>query len=196
VATRSKATVCGRLLAGIVCSNPIGGMNVCLLWVLCVIRQRSLRRVYHSFRAVLLSVGCPMCVIAEPRKVRTRNVVEAPQKNKKNDLRATSSSLIQIFSSERPSLLNTPGYSTSIDVSYFHYFSFACRDLMARPFFSSPVIKTLICTDAYLRNKKVQSVNYYSTKFIHFILCSLFLSNYVKMCKRLFLESDRRYESK
>jgi hypothetical protein len=27
--------VCGRLFAGIVGSNPVGGMNVCLSWVLC-----------------------------------------------------------------------------------------------------------------------------------------------------------------
>jgi hypothetical protein len=30
--------VCGRSLAGIVGSNPAGGMDVCLLWVLCVVR--------------------------------------------------------------------------------------------------------------------------------------------------------------
>jgi len=38
VAARSKAWVCGRLLAGIVGSNPTRGMYVCLLWVLCVVR--------------------------------------------------------------------------------------------------------------------------------------------------------------
>jgi hypothetical protein len=31
VAARSKAWVCGRSLAGIVGSNPAGGMDVCLL---------------------------------------------------------------------------------------------------------------------------------------------------------------------
>jgi hypothetical protein len=35
VAARSKAWVCGRSLAGIMGSNPAGGMDVCLL---CVIR--------------------------------------------------------------------------------------------------------------------------------------------------------------
>jgi hypothetical protein len=35
VVARSKAWVCGRSLAGIVGSNPAGGMDVCLLWVLC-----------------------------------------------------------------------------------------------------------------------------------------------------------------
>jgi hypothetical protein len=38
VAARAKAWVCGRSLAGIACSNPYGGMDVCLLWVLCVVR--------------------------------------------------------------------------------------------------------------------------------------------------------------
>ena len=38
VATRSKALACGRSPAGIVGSNPTGGMDVCLLGVLCVVR--------------------------------------------------------------------------------------------------------------------------------------------------------------
>jgi hypothetical protein len=35
VAARSKASVCGRSLAGIVGSNPVAGMDVCLLCVVC-----------------------------------------------------------------------------------------------------------------------------------------------------------------
>ena len=38
VAVRSKAWVCGRSLTGIVGLNPTEGMEVCLLWVLCVVR--------------------------------------------------------------------------------------------------------------------------------------------------------------
>ena len=38
VAARSKAYVCGRSLAEIVGSNPTGGMDVCLLRMLCVVR--------------------------------------------------------------------------------------------------------------------------------------------------------------
>ena len=34
VAARSKALVCGRSPAEILGSNPTGGMDVCLLWVL------------------------------------------------------------------------------------------------------------------------------------------------------------------
>jgi len=37
VAARSKAWVWGRSLAGTVGSNPAGGMDVCLLEVLCVV---------------------------------------------------------------------------------------------------------------------------------------------------------------
>jgi hypothetical protein len=35
VAARSKASVCGRTLAGIVGSNPAGGVDVCVLSVVC-----------------------------------------------------------------------------------------------------------------------------------------------------------------
>jgi hypothetical protein len=58
VAARTKTWVCGSPIAEIAGSNPTGGMDVCLLWVLCVVRQRSLRRAYHSSRGVLQSVVC------------------------------------------------------------------------------------------------------------------------------------------
>ena len=35
VAARSKALVCGRSLAGIVGSNPAGGMDICLVDLVC-----------------------------------------------------------------------------------------------------------------------------------------------------------------
>ena len=38
VAARSKALVCRRSPAEMVGSNPTGGMDVCLLRVLCVVR--------------------------------------------------------------------------------------------------------------------------------------------------------------
>ena len=38
VAARSKAWICGRSLAGFAGSNPAGGAEVCVLWVLCVVR--------------------------------------------------------------------------------------------------------------------------------------------------------------
>ena len=56
VAARSKASVCGRSLVGAVGSNPAGGMDVCRLWVLCVVRYRSLRWADHSSRGVLPTV--------------------------------------------------------------------------------------------------------------------------------------------
>ena len=40
----------GRSFAGIVGSNPVGGMDDCLLWVLSVVRQSSLRLADHSSR--------------------------------------------------------------------------------------------------------------------------------------------------
>ena len=40
MAARSKAWVCGRLLSGIVSSNPVGGMDACR--VCCVLSGRCL----------------------------------------------------------------------------------------------------------------------------------------------------------
>jgi len=37
-------------------SNPTGGMDICLLWVLFVVRYRSLRRADHASRGVLPTV--------------------------------------------------------------------------------------------------------------------------------------------
>ena len=56
VALLSKEFVCGLSPAEIVGSNPTGRMDVCLLWVLCVVRLRSLRRADHSSTAVLPTV--------------------------------------------------------------------------------------------------------------------------------------------
>jgi len=41
LAARSKTWVCGRSPAEIVGSNPTGGTDVCLLWVLCVLSGRG-----------------------------------------------------------------------------------------------------------------------------------------------------------
>ena len=63
VAARSKAWVCGRSLSVIVGSSPAGSMNVCLLWLLCVVKWRCLRRADHSSRGFLPSCGvrCEGC---------------------------------------------------------------------------------------------------------------------------------------
>ena len=58
VAAQPKTSVCCRTFAGMVGSNPAGGMDVCLLWLLCVVTYRSLRRVDHSSRWVILGVVC------------------------------------------------------------------------------------------------------------------------------------------
>ena len=54
----TEVWVCGCSLAEIAGSNPGGGMDFCLLWVLHVVRQRSLRQAEHLSRGVLLSVVC------------------------------------------------------------------------------------------------------------------------------------------
>ena len=66
IAARSEAWVCGSSLAGIVGSNPAGGMDVCLLWVLCCV-DRGLRVADHSSRVVLVIEVC-LSVIVKPRQ--------------------------------------------------------------------------------------------------------------------------------
>ena len=58
MAARSKACVCGRLLSRTLGLNPSWGMDVCHLWGLCVIRERSLWRADRSSRGVLPTVAC------------------------------------------------------------------------------------------------------------------------------------------
>ena len=52
-AVSSRAWVWGRSLAGTTGSNLAGNMSVCLLRVLCDVKQTSLRRADHSSREVL-----------------------------------------------------------------------------------------------------------------------------------------------
>jgi len=66
VASRSKPRVCGRSLTAIAGSNPAGGTDVCLLWVLCVVRYRSLRLADHLYRGDLPSVVC-LNLISKPQ---------------------------------------------------------------------------------------------------------------------------------
>jgi hypothetical protein len=56
VAARSKARVWGRSLAGVAGSHSAEGMDMCLLWVLWVIRKRFLRRADSSSRGFLPNV--------------------------------------------------------------------------------------------------------------------------------------------
>ena len=52
----SRRAAWGRSPAEILGSNPTGGMDICLLWVSCVVRYRSLRRADHLSRGVLPTV--------------------------------------------------------------------------------------------------------------------------------------------
>jgi hypothetical protein len=52
----SRWAAFSRSPAEIVGSTPTGGMDICLLWVSCVVRERSLRRADHSSRGVLPTV--------------------------------------------------------------------------------------------------------------------------------------------
>ena len=55
MADPSGRSVCS--LAGIAGSNPTGGMATCLLWVLCVVKQKSLLRADHLSRGVATERG-------------------------------------------------------------------------------------------------------------------------------------------
>ena len=56
MAARSKAQICGHSPPEIVGSNPTGGIDVCLLCVMCRVRYRSLRRANRPSRGVLPTV--------------------------------------------------------------------------------------------------------------------------------------------
>ena len=58
LAEGSKARFCDRSLAGVADSNPAGVMDVSLVNVMCVVRQRSQRQADHSSRGVLPTVVC------------------------------------------------------------------------------------------------------------------------------------------
>jgi len=73
---RSKASVCGRSPAGTVGSNPAGGMDVCLWWVLCVVKYRPLQWADHSFGEVLRSEVCLNVVEEAPGRPRPNGTVQ------------------------------------------------------------------------------------------------------------------------
>jgi hypothetical protein len=68
LAVRSKAWVWGRSIAGLEDSNPAEDMDVCLLWVLCVVADRSLRRANHSSTGVLPGVCVQLCPVVWRRR--------------------------------------------------------------------------------------------------------------------------------
>ena len=78
VAVPTKVWVCGRSLAGIAGSNAAGGLDVCLLWVLCVVRLKSLRRPDHSSRGVFPSVEVLRRGLHEATLHATRQRVQSP----------------------------------------------------------------------------------------------------------------------
>jgi hypothetical protein len=65
-AALSKLLGCARSFAGIVVSIPAVCMDVCLLWLLCVVRYRPVRQADHSSRGVLSSVAS-LSVTVKPR---------------------------------------------------------------------------------------------------------------------------------
>jgi len=98
VVARSKAWVCGRSLAGIAGSNPVGGFSAFLLWVVCVVRDfcdGSSHFVWDSYRVCLCVCLCvSLSVITWSRvggkksteRERERERETAKKKERKNSL--------------------------------------------------------------------------------------------------------------
>jgi hypothetical protein len=86
VTAPSKARVCSCSLNRIASSNPAWSTVVFHLWVLLVVRFRSLQRLSHSFRGVRPSVVC-LSVIVKPRQWGGPGPLGAvaPWKMKNND---------------------------------------------------------------------------------------------------------------
>jgi len=71
VATRSEALVYGRSLPGNVGSNPTGGMDVCLLWVVCVLSGRSLCVEFITRPEKPYRAWCVVCARETSRMTRS-----------------------------------------------------------------------------------------------------------------------------
>jgi hypothetical protein len=68
VAERSKALVCSRSPAGIAGSNPVGGMDVCLLWVLCVCQVEVSATGWSLVQRSPTGCGVSLCVISKSQE--------------------------------------------------------------------------------------------------------------------------------
>jgi hypothetical protein len=66
LAAPSKASACGRSLSGMGGSNPAGSMEVCPLWVLCIVRYTSVPKADHSSRGVPMSVVHLSMIVKPP----------------------------------------------------------------------------------------------------------------------------------
>ena len=69
VAERSKASVCSRSPAGIVGSNPAVGMDVCLLWVLCVCQVEVCANGSSLVQRSPTDTLVSLCVISKPQEL-------------------------------------------------------------------------------------------------------------------------------
>ena len=65
MASPYKSRVCGRSRAGIAGLNHAGSLDVCHLWLLCLVRLRSVRQLDHSSRGILPIVAY-LSVIGKP----------------------------------------------------------------------------------------------------------------------------------
>ena len=93
---------------------PPKGMDICLLWVLCVVRWRSLRRADHSSRGVLPTVmrHCVWCRNLKNEEVMAR---VGPQRHKKKSVCPQAT-------------VRPPRGSDFHEILFFNYFSKICPE--------------------------------------------------------------------
>jgi hypothetical protein len=85
LATHTKAWIWGASSAGVVISNPARSIDFSLLWLLCVVRHKTLGRVYHLSSGVLQNVMC-LSVIVKPRRWGGLGTLGLSSHEKKNCL--------------------------------------------------------------------------------------------------------------
>jgi hypothetical protein len=135
MAERSKARVCSYSLAGVAGLNPARGFYACLLWVSCVVRQRSLWRASPSSKRVLPSVTC-LIAIKKPQQWGSLG----PQRQKSHK---TYGSILRIFFSLLFLSLPFPHFSL-LKLEYFRRFSSQATGWTPGVVFRFPVKKEFL----------------------------------------------------
>jgi hypothetical protein len=67
VAEQCKAWICSRSPAGIAGLNPVEGMDVCLLWVLCFCQVEDSATDWSLVQRIPTDCGASSCVISKPQ---------------------------------------------------------------------------------------------------------------------------------
>jgi hypothetical protein len=81
VVKRPKAQVCSRLISGTEVSNPAEGMDICHLWVLCVVRVAASATVWSLLQKSLTLSVLTVCDLETSKRDGIRpSWADAPHK--------------------------------------------------------------------------------------------------------------------